>query len=170
MLQRTSVVDLITINTVSFSSIVEIGDATYHQSASRALAVQRQKEFFYGSETEYEDYSVFTEPIPLLPIIENVTCHFENRKPIIKVNHINIIGISSASLLQVGNCRHLYAEARIKHIRQIEQPLAAETENNFIQLNEPSQFNTTTPESPISITGTNLIGTPFSNNTETSLE
>ena len=170
MLQRTSVVDLININTVSFSSIVEIGDATYHQALSRALAVQRQKELFYGSEGVYEDYSVFTEPIPLLPIIENITCHFENRKPIIKVNHINIIGISSAALLQVGNCRHLYAESRIKHIRQIEQSIATETENNFIQLNDPSQFDIPTSASPVSVTGTDLTGTPFSNNAESNQE
>ncbi|MER2058509.1 MAG: spore germination protein GerPE [Niallia sp.] len=108
MLQRTSVVDLINVNTVSFSSIVEIGDATYHQAVSRALAVQRQRELFYGSEGAYEDYDVFREPIPLIPIIENVACHFENIKPIIKVHHINITGISSSSLLQIGNCRHIY--------------------------------------------------------------
>lgn len=163
MLQRTSVVDLINVNTVSFSSIVEIGDATYHQAVSRALAVQRQRELFYGSEGAYEDYDVFREPIPLIPIIENVACHFENIKPIIKVHHINITGISSSSLLQIGNCRHIYTEARIKHVRQIEESIATEVGNNLIQLNEPSQLDIPTSQSPVSVTGTDIAGSPFSN-------
>ena len=163
MLQRTSVVDLINVSTVSFSSIVEIGDATYHQAFSRAIAVQRQKNLFYGSEGAFEDYPVFTEPIPLIPIIENVACHVENLKPIIKVHHINITGISSSSLLQIGNCRHMYTEARIKHIRQIEQTIATEIGNNLIQLNEPSQLDIPTSESPVSVTGTDISGSPFSN-------
>ncbi|WP_400246403.1 spore germination protein GerPE [Niallia sp. JL1B1071] len=163
MLQRTSVVDLIKVSTVSFSSIVEIGDATYFQAISRALAVQRQKELFYGNEGAYEDYAVFKEPIPLIPITENVECHFENMKPIIKVHHINITGISSCSLLQIGNCRHMYAETRIKHIRQIEQTIATEVGNNLIQLNDPSQLDIPTSESPVSVTGTDITGAPFSN-------
>lgn len=161
MFQRTSVVDSINISTVSFSSIVELGDATYHQALSRAIAVQRQKELFYGSEGDYKDYAVFKEPIPLIPIIENVESNFENLKPIIKVHHINITGISSASLLQIGNCRHIYTEARIKHIRQFEQTIATEAGNNSIQLNEPAQLNIPASESSVSVTGTDLTGSPF---------
>ena len=162
MLPRTSVVDSVKVRTVSFSSIVEIGDATYHQAFSRALAVQRQQELFYGTEGVYEEYDVFKEPIPLIPIIENVECHFENVKPIIKVHHIDITGISSSSLLQIGNCRHMYTEARIKHIRQIEQSIATEVGDNLIQLNEPSQLGIPTSESPVSVTGTDIMGSPFS--------
>jgi spore germination protein PE len=162
MFQRTSVVDSINISTVSFSSIVELGDATYHQALSRAIAVQRQKELFYGSESDYKDYDVFKEPIPLIPIMENVECHFENLKPIIKVHHINITGISSASLLQIGNCRHIYTEARIKHIRQFEQDIATEAGNNLIPLNEPGQLDMSASESSVSVTGTALSGSPIS--------
>ncbi|MEK4746373.1 spore germination protein GerPE [Niallia sp. FSL W8-0177] len=162
MFQRTSVVDSINISTVSFSSIVELGDATYHQALSRAIAVQRQKELFYGSESDYKDYDVFKEPIPLIPIMENVECYFENLKPIIKVHHINITGISSASLLQIGNCRHIYTEARIKHIRQFEQDMATEAGNNLIPLNEPGQLDMSASESSVSVTGTALSGSPIS--------
>jgi len=162
MLQRTSVVDKMNVNTVSFSSIVEVGDSTYHQAVSRALAVQRQKDLFYGNEGAFEDYAVFTEPIPFIPIIENVNCYFENMKPIIKVHHINITGISSSSLLQIGNCRHMYAEARIKHFRQIEQSVASETGNHLIQLNDPSQLGVPTSQSPVTVTRTDITGSPFS--------
>lgn len=158
MLQRTSIVDLLNVSAVSFSSIVEIGDATYYQALSRALAVQRQRNLFYGTEGFYESFPIYSEPIPLPPITENVETHFENLKPIIKVNHINITGLSSASLLQIGNCRHLYSEARIKHIRQLEQSVSTPVGDNLIQLNAPSQLDIVTSQSPVSVTGKDTAG------------
>lgn len=140
MLQRTSVVNKAKATILSFSSIFEIGDASYYQAMSRALAVQRQKKIFYGLEGSFNDYPIFSEPIPLPLIEEELTCHFENLKPIIKVNNINIIGVSAASLLQIGNCRHLYAETRIKHIRQLNAPKATPMENNLIQLKTPDKI------------------------------
>lgn len=174
MLQRTSIVDSININAVSFSSIVEIGDATYFQSLSRALAVQRQKNLYYGTEGYYESYPIYSEPIPLSPITEYIETHFENIKPIIKVNHINITGVSSASLLQIGSCRHLYSEARIKHIRQLDQSVSTPVGDNLIQLNAPSQLDIITPQSPVSVTGKDTNGADITeadltNNQDTSI-
>lgn len=140
MLQRTSVVNKAKAIVLSFSSIFEIGDASYYQAVSRALAIQRQQKIFYGIEGSFNDYPIFSELIPLPPIEEEVTCQFENLKPIIKVNNINITGVSSASLLQIGNCHHLYAEARIKHIRQLNAPKATPVENNLIQLEAPDEI------------------------------
>ncbi|PKG25477.1 spore germination protein GerPE [Niallia nealsonii] len=140
MLQRTSVVNKAKATILSFSSIFEIGDASYFQAMSRALAVQRQKKVFYGIEGSFNDYLIYSEPILLPPIEEEITCHFENLKPIIKVNNVNITGVSAASLLQIGNCRHLYAEVRIKHIRQLDAPKATSTENNMIQLEAPNEI------------------------------
>ncbi|GKU81724.1 spore germination protein GerPE [Niallia sp. NCCP-28] len=145
MLQRTSVVNKAKAVVLSFSSIFEIGDANYFQAMSRALAVQRQKKIFYGIEGSFNDYPIFSEPLHLPPIEEEITCHFENLKPIIKVNNINITGVSAASLLQIGNCRHLYAEARIKHIRQLDAPKATSLENNLIQLEAPNEISFNEP-------------------------
>jgi len=170
MLQRTSVVDKLSVNVVSFSSTVEIGDVTYYQALSRALAVQRQRELFYGTEGHFKNYSVFSEPIVLPPITERVESHFENLKPIIKVQHINITGVSSASLLQVGNCRHLYSEARIKHIRQLEQTVNTPVGENLIQLNAPSQLDIVTSESPVSVTGTDITESEISDNVSNNQE
>ncbi|MGP7817868.1 spore germination protein GerPE [Niallia sp. 01092] len=134
MLERTSVVDHINLNILSFSSFFEIGDASYFQASSRALAVQRQKKLFYGIEGSFNDYPVFFEPIPLPPIQEDIQCQFENKKPIIKVKHINIIAVSASSLLQIGNCANIYAETRIKHIRQLSNPQAEPDGDSLIKL------------------------------------
>jgi spore germination protein PE len=119
MLQRTSCVDTINIKIASFSSTVQLGDSCIINGLSRALAVQREAEVFYGNEGNLSSYRVFSEPIPFLPINEPFSYSRQNPNPLIKVSKIDIIGISSASLLHVGNSRHVSMEARVKHIRQL---------------------------------------------------
>jgi spore germination protein PE len=119
MLQRTSCVDTINIKTVSFASTVQLGDSCIINGLSRALAVQRETELFYGNEGNLSTYPVYTEPIPFLPINEPFSFSRHNPNPLIKVSEINITGISSSSLLHVGNTRHVSMEARVKHIRQL---------------------------------------------------
>jgi spore germination protein PE len=119
MLQRTSCVDTIDIKIVSFASLVQLGDSCIINGLSRALAVQREVEVFYGKEGNLSPYLVFSEPIPFLPITEPFTYSRQNPNPLIKVNKIEIIAISSSSLLHVGNSSHVSMETRIKHIRQL---------------------------------------------------
>ncbi|WP_026566093.1 spore germination protein GerPE [Bacillus sp. UNC41MFS5] len=128
MLQRTSCVDTINIKIVSFSSTVQLGDSCIINGLSRALAVQREVEVFYGNEGNLSYYPVYSEPIPFLPINEPFTYSRQNPNPLIKVGRIDIIGISSASLLHVGNSSHVSMEARIKHIRHL-QPSPRNVEN-----------------------------------------
>ena len=120
MLQRTSVVDHLRLNIASFSSTIEFGDISYYQAFSRALAVQREKKIFFGGEGSFEQYPIFSEPIPIPPITENINIMYHQVKPVIKVKNIDITAVSASSLLQVGSTRNIYAETRIKHIRQIE--------------------------------------------------
>jgi spore germination protein PE len=119
MLQRTSCVDTINIKIASFSSTVQLGDSCIINGLSRAIAVQREADVFYGNEGNLSSYRVFSEPIPFLPINEPFSYSRQNPNPLIKVSKIDIIGISSASLLHVGNSRHVSMEARVKHIRQL---------------------------------------------------
>jgi spore germination protein PE len=119
MLQRTSCVDNIIIKIASFSSTVQLGDSCIINGLSRALAVQREIEFFYGNEGNMANYRVYSEPIPFLPINESFSYSRQNPNPLIKVSKIDITGISSSSLLHVGNSRHISMEARVKHIRQL---------------------------------------------------
>lgn len=119
MLQRTSVVDHISINTLSFSSIFEIGDAPYINGLSRALAFQRPKPIYFSKEGIFDMYKIFKEEIPLPPLedsIQTQTCHL---KPMIKVGNIDLIGASASSIVQIGSSKNIYLESRVKHIRQL---------------------------------------------------
>lgn len=119
MLQRTSVVNHIKVETISFSSILEIGDSTFTQGFSRAIAVQREAEAFFGYEAEFKSYSAFQIPIPFSPITENISMHSQQLNPITKVQNIDVIGVSTSSILQVGSSKHISMEARIDHIRHL---------------------------------------------------
>lgn len=119
MLERSSSVDKIKVTTVSFSSIIQLGDSTIINGLNRALAVQREKELFFGNEGSYAPYRIFSEPIPIPTITEPITIQQHQVNPIIKVHNINVLGFSSSSILHVGNSKHINMEARIKHIRQL---------------------------------------------------
>lgn len=122
MLQRTSFINHMDVKVASFSSILQVGDSCIINGFSRALAVQREVEIFNGNEGNFAVYPIFSEPIPFLPISENVTYLTHHFYPVIKVNKLHVIGFSSASILHVGNSQHISMEARIKHIRQLLPP------------------------------------------------
>jgi spore germination protein PE len=119
MLQRTSYVDNVAVKIASFASTIQLGDSCIINGLSRALAVQREAEIFYGNEGSFAAYSVFSKPISLPPITEPINFRIHNPKPLIKVQNIDIIGVSSSSILHVGNSKHISMEARVKHIRQL---------------------------------------------------
>jgi spore germination protein PE len=121
MLQRSSVVDAINLTSASFSSTIQLGDSRIINGFSRALAVQREAEWFNSKEGNFSSYSVFSEPIPFMPITETITITTHNPYPIIKVNNIAILAMSSSAILHVGNSENVSMEARIKHIRQLHQ-------------------------------------------------
>ncbi|MCM3707236.1 MULTISPECIES: spore germination protein GerPE [Cytobacillus] len=119
MLQRTSSVDKINIDTIAFSSVFEIGDSCFIKGFSRAIAAQREVEYFNAREGNFSVYPVFREPIPLIPIKENITMQTTQLNPIIRVQNIDIIGVSSSSVIHIGNSENISMEARVKHIRQV---------------------------------------------------
>ncbi|RBP92266.1 spore germination protein PE [Cytobacillus firmus] len=119
MLQRTSSVDRINIDTLSFSSVFEIGDSCFIKGFSRAIAGQREVEYYNAKEGNFNIYPVFREPIPLIPIEEDITIQTAQLNPIIRVQNIDIIGVSSSSVIHIGNSGNISMEARIKHIRQV---------------------------------------------------
>jgi spore germination protein PE len=119
MLQRTSVVNSIKVNSASFASTIQLGDSGMVNGFSRALAVQREADLFFGKEGNFSNYPIYSEPIPLLPITEELSLSTHNPLPLIKVNNISILAMSSAAILHVGNSENVSLEARVKHIRQL---------------------------------------------------
>lgn len=119
MLQRTACVDRIKIDSVIFSSVLQIGDSQQIQAVSRALAVQREAETFFSNEGNFSTFPIYTEEIPFLPINETIGFSVENINPLIKVGNIDILGVSSSAIVHLGNSCNISMEARVKHIRQL---------------------------------------------------
>ncbi|PAE20789.1 spore gernimation protein [Bacillus sp. 7504-2] len=119
MNKRTSVVDRIIINSLSIVSTFEIGDSSQIQAFSRAIALQRERQTFFSNEIRFSDFDIFTEAIPMEPIFENVTFETNSIHPIIKVGFLDITGVSTSSVIHIGNTKNINMESRIKHIRHL---------------------------------------------------
>ncbi|MES1039548.1 spore germination protein GerPE [Peribacillus simplex] len=134
MFSRISKVKSLLADTTSFSSTLQIGDTSYIDSNSLALAVQKRSETFQSVDIHFEDYEIFKRPFYIPRLYEPVISSFSNPNPFIRVGHINIIGISSSSVVGVGNVGHARMESRVKHIREVpkkseETPVMDSTNN-----------------------------------------
>jgi spore germination protein PE len=119
MLSRISQVQKIHITSLSNSSITQIGDSKCVNAISRALAVQREAEIFFGNEGDFSQYPIFSERIPLPLLEDELSFQKIDLVPCIKVTHIKINGLASASIFHIGNSESVYMESRVKHIRHL---------------------------------------------------
>ncbi|MGN7296843.1 spore germination protein GerPE [Fredinandcohnia aciditolerans] len=118
-MQRISVVDLIYVNSVSFSSILEIGDSKKITPVSQALAVQREVPLFFTNEGDFSQYPIFSRKLPIVKVTESVNMEIFNQNPVIKVNSIKVTGVSSAAVMQIGSTETIHTESKVKHIRKL---------------------------------------------------
>lgn len=114
---RTSNVKLIRVNSIGYSSILEIGDAKRSQQSSKAIAVQRENGMQSDEGISFSDFPIFERPSPSLTPVTPVTRRTTNHKKMIMVNSIDVTGVSASSVMQVGNLEVIQSDARIKHIR-----------------------------------------------------
>lgn len=119
MIKRTSIVDKMNILSVSFASILEIGDSVSITPLSRALAVQREYQLFFEDEGNWDDFPIFSKTIPQPEMDEDIQINYYYENPVIKVHHIDITGASTSAVVQIGSTKKINSEARVKHIRQI---------------------------------------------------
>lgn len=119
MLGRLSKVNNIYVNSLGLGSVVQIGDSTNLRPFSRALAVQRETQLFYGNEGRFEEYPVFTKPLRQPYFYEKLNMIQNNIKPTIRVNNIKVTAVSASGIVHVGSTQHISSESRVKHIRQM---------------------------------------------------
>ena len=121
---RTTKVNLFRVNSVSFSSILEIGDATYCYPKTNIIAVQKEGGVESDEGFEFDKYSLFKRSTPPYPPKPNVQKRTYNHKKSLHVDAINITGVTSSAVVQLGNVKNVRSEARIKHIRILEDEQA----------------------------------------------
>ncbi|MBT2669533.1 spore germination protein GerPE [Streptomyces sp. ISL-14] len=134
MFSRISKVKSLSSKSLIFSSTMQIGDCSYIDGNSFALAIQKKSETFHSVDVHFEDYDIFKKPFYIPRLNEPVISSFSNPNPFIRVGNINIIGISSSSVVGAGNVGHARMESRVKHIREVpkkneETPIDDSTNN-----------------------------------------
>ncbi|PZD93402.1 hypothetical protein DNH61_22485 [Paenibacillus sambharensis] len=125
VLRRTSVVGLLSANDISLSSIVRIGDQEQFEPRLRALAVVDDTDRGWTEEVYFPSYPLFQLPRPEWP--DSLTASVDGTEPIIlsktdanpaiRAGVVNVIAMAGSSLLLVGSCGKVEAEARLKKIR-----------------------------------------------------
>lgn len=119
MINRTSKVGTIDVQSIVFSSTFQIGDSTFLLPRSKALAVQREHPFFLAREGGLEEYDMFKQPLPRPKITERIRMKTYQHRPLITVGNVSLWGVSASSVFQVGSNIVIDSEARVKHIRQL---------------------------------------------------
>ncbi|WP_157801841.1 spore germination protein GerPE [Gracilibacillus salitolerans] len=117
MMPRTTKVKQIRINSVSRSSLFQIGDAKEIEPHADILAVQKEGGVSSDKGFELDQYPIFRTTLQTIPDPEVVVgehCHHHKN---ISVTTIDITGISSSAIVQLGSNKKIDSLARQKHIR-----------------------------------------------------
>ncbi|KHE73004.1 spore germination protein GerPE, partial [Halobacillus sp. BBL2006] len=100
--------------------VFTIGDVYRAAPTSRILAVQKEGTDYIPGTFKFEDYDIFfrESSTPLPPITIN-TYSYQNN-PIV-VDDIEIIGISTAGVFQIGGIDHIVSKNWTKHFRLLQE-------------------------------------------------
>lgn len=116
---RTSVVNRVMIYNIGYASALNVGDLGDFSPVTLALAVQREIPVYYGEEGNLGAYPIFSTPIPVPKQAREDRMTTHHASPVIRVNDVEVLAVSTASLVQIGSIALTRAESRIKHIRQL---------------------------------------------------
>ncbi|OIU72554.1 spore germination protein GerPE [Rossellomorea aquimaris] len=147
MFKRYSMVNELRGETLSFSSVYQLGDSQSIFSTTKAFAVQREREFFLGSEGRF-DAEVFNQLVELPPINPRISVSRLNLSPI-KVNCMHVLATAFSSVVHIGNTCNVYMDSRVKHVRQLkgdaeyseeEEAMIEEEKAQAAEEGEPVEF------------------------------
>ncbi len=119
MCSRTSHVQCFTNLSTDASSVIEIGDSEHLDAIANILAVQRDKAIFYETEFEFNDYTAFSEPLPLPEDCEPITIQTFHENPTIRVDKVNVSFVAASSVIHIGSSECVELETRVKNIRHL---------------------------------------------------
>lgn len=122
MIKRVSKVDNIKLNTLTSASQLQIGDAKEIHLTLNALAMLRDTEIWFDHEGDLKNFPIFNRPTIFPALYEALIVKTNNVKGKIEVGKVNILGVASSSLIQIGSNECMKLESRIKHIRHLTIP------------------------------------------------
>lgn len=114
---RTSIVDHLSIFSISQASLLHIGDSKQVRARNNVIAIQQATSNFEEDLYSFNDLEIFhrSEPLDFFDY-EVKMCNF-HANPIIKVHHVYVIGAAGSSIVQVGSTETIHNDTRIHHIR-----------------------------------------------------
>lgn len=119
MEKRTSSIQHVKLVTLSTSAVFEIGDSKEISPVSKAIAIQRERAIFLVDELHFQDFNIFSMPIPQPLAYESVDMVQINESPHIQVGSIELFSVSSSSVVHLGSSESIQTDSRIKHIRHL---------------------------------------------------
>lgn len=121
MLSRSSYVKQVKAISIIFSSTLSVGDANYLDSSSKILAVHQEKNVFEPQEEiDFYQLNVFSHKSPCPVIFEDINMTTFNKNSAIRVDLIDVLAASTASVIQIGNVNHVRAASRVENIRRLQ--------------------------------------------------
>ncbi len=119
MKYRTTKVKQIKVDSVAYSSLIQIGDATSIEPKADAIAVQKEGGTSSDKGFEFEKYPIFDTTIQHFPDPEIIAGgHYHHDKQITAPT-INVKAISSSAIVQLGSTDKINSLSRLKHIRML---------------------------------------------------
>ncbi|MGP4041851.1 spore germination protein GerPE [Gracilibacillus sp. D59] len=107
----------IKMHSLSYSSSFQIGDAKEIEPNADVLAVQKEGGVSSDKGFELDQYPIFNTTIPTTPDPEFVVgehCHHQKN---ISVSTMDIMAVSTSSVVQLGSNKKIDSFSRLKHIR-----------------------------------------------------
>lgn len=130
-MKRSTRVKGIRVISVVNASVVTVGDAHTLKPKSNIIAVQREGGVQSDEGYSFKNYSIFSKAMPsqpIAPIYQKKRNHCQN----ISVATIDITGVTTSSTVQLGNVANINTEARLKHIRILQDEQVNQTGTNKI--------------------------------------
>lgn len=114
---RTSIVDHLSIFSVSQASFLRIGDSKQIRAKNNVIAVQQATSNFEEDLYSFYDLEIFQRPEPMDCFdYDTKMCNF-HANPVIKVHHLYITGAAGSSVVHIGSLESFHNDTRIHHIR-----------------------------------------------------
>ncbi|USK60695.1 spore germination protein GerPE [Peribacillus asahii] len=123
MFGRISKTKSLRVTSIIFSSTLQLGDCSYIDGTSHAIAVQRRSEILYKRDDQFSDYKIFSQPSIFPVISEQLQMRVNNLCPFIETGNIIINAMSTSSIATIGNVGHIRMTSRIHHTRLLDSNL-----------------------------------------------
>lgn len=150
--ERTSWVSEIKVTSLIIGSFLEIGDSFEIYPDCQVEAVQRKYPCYSRTDLlPIDSDGLFSNPLLDACIYEPLSMTADNKNSDIKVGSLQITGASTAAFIHIGSTNRVHATAKIKNVREWNQPCDGVSESVASIHGEEVEVPAFFPEVPLSL-------------------